>query len=204
MTCKIDGCETAIMYKADKVCQKHYFRMMRYGTYDLVRARKYRIQNPAGYQKLYEPKHPLANADSYVYEHRKVYFDEISCEVSVCAMCGNGESWDTCHIDHIDDDVTNNSKENLRALCRGCNVFRAHTPVSMGSGHLTANGMTMTVNAWARQEGVCVTGNTIRRRSMSGMSDYESIFGEKVTHKNSAPASIPCRYDEVRGVGVKG
>jgi len=74
----------------------------------------------------------------------------------------------------------------------------------MGSGHLTANGMTMTVNAWARQEGVCVTGNTIRRRSMSGMSDYESIFGEKVTHKNFAPASIPCRYDEVRGVGVKG
>lgn len=36
MKCKIDGCNREAMYKADCVCQMHYFRFMRNGTYDLL------------------------------------------------------------------------------------------------------------------------------------------------------------------------
>jgi hypothetical protein len=201
MKCKIEGCDRAADYKADQVCQKHYFRMIRYGTYELTRSRKYRISNPAGYQKIYEPLHPLANSDGYVYEHRKVYFDQVSSVVSGCDMCSDPQNWESCHIDHIDDDVTNNGKENLRVTCRACNVFRAHTADSMGKVHLTVNGVTMSAHAWARQEGVRVAGNTIRRRKMSGMSDYESVYGEKITHRNSAPKSKPLKYDKARGIG---
>ena len=73
MKCKIDGCTQNARYKKDQVCQKHYFRFMRYGTYELTSVRKYRIENPAGYQKIYEPSHFLAGKDGYVYEHRFVY-----------------------------------------------------------------------------------------------------------------------------------
>ena len=37
MKCKIDGCTQNARYKKDQVCQKHYFRFMRYGTYELKR-----------------------------------------------------------------------------------------------------------------------------------------------------------------------
>jgi len=75
MKCKIKGCVKESVYKKDQVCQKHYFRHMRTGTYELVPSRKYRIENPAGYQKIFEPSHELADSIGYVYEHRFVYFN---------------------------------------------------------------------------------------------------------------------------------
>ena len=85
MKCKVDGCERNADYQSQQVCQKHYFRFMRNGHYDLKtvdernpynRSRKYRTQNPAGYQKIYEPNHPLAQKGGDVYEHRFVEFDQ--------------------------------------------------------------------------------------------------------------------------------
>ena len=133
MQCKIDGCGRDATYLKAQVCQKHYFRFMRYGTYELTKAglRKYRLTNPAGYQKLYEPTHILANKDGYVYEHRFVYFNS-GKQINKCEMCGCDINWGDCHIDHIDNDVTNNNINNLRAVCRGCNVFRAHDTTTMG------------------------------------------------------------------------
>ncbi len=205
MTCKIEGCDRYADYKAQQVCQKHYFRFMRYGTYDLSRkvhpngsTRVYRRTTPNGYEKLYEPEHQLANSDGYVYEHRKVFFEQIDSNPDSCEMCGNPVDWSTCHIDHKDNDKSHNLKENLRCLCRACNVFRAHTSTSMGARFLTHDGKTMTAGSWSRQPGVNVCGGTITRRKQMGMSDHQALFAEKGTHKNSRPNKQPMKYDELR------
>lgn len=181
----------------------HYFRFMRNGTYDTVITRKYRTQNPAGYQKLYEPSHALANKDGSVYEHRFVLYnnrDLIGNPVTQCELCGDDISWSSLHVDHIDDDVTNNNLVNLRPTCRSCNTFRGHTSYSMGSIILTINGKSLSPEAWSRQGGVKVTGATIRHRYRSGMSDYDCVFAPKKTHKSKDSKTTTLKYDKTRGI----
>lgn len=186
MKCKIEGCERDAMYQAQCVCQKHYFRFMRYGTYDLSAPikRKMRISNPAGYQKLYEPEHPLAGHDGYVYEHRKVVFDKYHRVLPDCEICGKPTNWETCHIDHKDNDVTNNNHENLRPLCNACNTRRFYPEqhTIKGRRSVTFEGVTKTPQEWSRDERVNVCGAQIALRMMSGMSDYDALFSPKKTH----------------------
>lgn len=195
MKCKIDGCDNKVMYKKDNVCQKHYFRKMRYGTYELTSVRKYRLQNPAGYQKLYEPNHPLSNKDGYVYEHRMTYYD-FDKNVTECALCNIDINWKTLHIDHIDEDVTNNKLSNLRPLCRACNTFRGHNDLSMGKTFIEYNGEKLTPSQWARKEDVKVSQNTIKRRWDKGLTSYECIYGERKTHCKTNTKKTKTKYRE--------
>lgn len=180
MTCKIDGCCRKIMYKAQSVCQMHYFRFMRNGIYETILSRKYRITNPAGYQKIFEPDHFLANSDGYVYEHRFIVFNQYGHNLPDCEICGDTIKWDTCHIDHIDEDVTNNNMDNIRPVCRGCNTGRTERACNL---NLTVRGKTKSVSAWAKDPGVKVCRSTIIRRKMNGLSDYNALYMDKITHK---------------------
>ena len=199
MCCKIDGCKRKVMYKNLKLCQMHYFRFMRNGTFELTRTKKYRLTNPAGYQKLNEPLHPLANSDGYVYEHRFIYFNEISKKVDYCKLCNVPITWENCHIDHMDNDVTNNNKDNLRALCRPCNTFRGYTKYSVGT-LIEIDGIELTAAAWSRQDGVKVRCNTIRHRLRKGYSSFDAVYGDKKTHTNNENISVKRKYDEMRGI----
>jgi 5-methylcytosine-specific restriction endonuclease McrA len=185
MKCKVEGCSKDAQYKEKQLCQMHYFRIMRNGTTDtLPKSRKYRLQNPAGYQKIFEPNHPTVNSDGYAYEHRFVVYEEYGENLPNCAICGKVTDWETCHIDHIDRDVTNNKLDNLRPLCRGCNTFRDYPDQHTLNGHhaVTCNGKTMTPTEWARQPGVNVSHSTIVHRLAKGMSAQDAIFSEKKTH----------------------
>lgn len=188
MQCKVDGCNRDAMYRGKQLCQMHYFRVMRNGTTDtLPKTRKYRTQNPAGYQKIYEPSHPLKDSTGYVYEHRFVVYGKYGTSLPACEICGKPTFWDSCHIDHIDKDVTNNKLENLRPVCRGCNTFRDYPEqhLAKNAHSITHNGKTMTATEWARQENVNVCGNTIVRRLREGKSVYEALYGRKITHKRN-------------------
>ena len=121
--CCVDGCDREVMYKADKLCQKHYFRNMRNGTFDIIRTNKYRIFTPNGYSKVYEPSCELVNHNGYVFEHRLVYWKNKQ-NVSNCEICNKEISWETVHIDHKDNNRLNNDISNLRPLCNGCNTQR--------------------------------------------------------------------------------
>jgi hypothetical protein len=104
---------------------------MRNGTYDIVNVKSYRLENPKGYQMIYEPNHYLAQkAKGYVYEHRFVLFNKVGTSISECEICKKDWCWDdvyNSHVDHIDEDVKNNNINNLRPLCNSCNVSRART-----------------------------------------------------------------------------
>jgi len=181
------------------LCQKHYFRQWRYGSTNTKReqkrmelgySRKYRTQMDArGYQRLYEPNHPLADSEGGVYEHRKVVFDQIGFELKECELCSMPVNWKTVHIDHIDNNPKNNHPSNLRPLCRVCNTGRnypeAHT--FAGNTAITIGDVTLTAAEWSRVSGGFVTGSTIARRIKGGMSPEQALTSPKVTHGKGMP-----------------
>ncbi len=191
MKCSVDGCNNEVLaYRTQGVCQKHYFRFRRYGTYDLTKKGKikYRLTNPDGYQRLYEPTHPLSTKGGYVYEHRMVVYDKYGVDLPDCELCGNKTDWNTCVIDHKDDDVTNNFPDNLRPVCNWCNTSRGihkEAYVYYPGTSITLDGKTMTASEWARQPGVVVSRVTIIARKRSGASDYDAVYGKKKTHNGS-------------------
>lgn len=196
MPCKINGCDRDVMYPGKMLCQVHYFRFMRYGTYELVGPRKHggvptirkmRKSNAAGYQLLFDPTHKLSMKDGYVYEHRKVVYSIYGENLPSCEICGKPTDWKTCHIDHKDTDVTNNIFGNLRPLCRACNTFRDY-PSQHTKKHcmaITFDGVTQTPEEWSRDPRVLVVGRTISLRKRSGMSDFDALFSPKLTNKNT-------------------
>lgn len=192
MKCKVEGCGRDAMYKKQRVCQMHYFRNMRNNTYDTIMKRKYRIVNPAGYHKIYEPQHILSDSQGYIYEHRAILFSTLGhLETIACQLCGKLMSWDNLQTDHIDEDVTNNHSYNLRPLCIACNTERGRAKIpkhtANGRYSITYLGVTKTPTEWARDENVKVSHSTIIRRKQLGMSDEDALFSEKKTHNGKKP-----------------
>lgn len=190
--CSVSDCGRDATYKEKRLCQKHYFRLWRYGTTDTIKAGKAkpRVETPNGYVRLYRPGHPLADKTAYVYEHRAVAWDMYGDCLPPCEMCGTQLTWLACHIDHIDTDRKNNAPANIRAVCRGCNVLRGRSarPEHMRGRNvgITIDGKTLTPTEWARQPGVNVSHNTIRYRLANGASAFDAVYGEKKTHKAKA------------------
>ncbi len=181
MKCKVEGCEREAMYQKQRVCQKHYFRKMRNGTYDKQEP-KYRVGHTGGYIQVREPSHILANSRGYVYEHRYIYYEKVSKEITRCEMCGVSIGWGNAHIDHKDENRKNNNPENLRPLCSNCNTRRNRDNTKDGQ-QFTHNGKTQNAGAWAKEKGVDVNRATIIGRRKRGMTDEDCLFSEKITHK---------------------
>ena len=181
MKCRIDDCNRDSMYKKKQLCQMHYFRIMRNGVSDIVNTRKYRQTQSTGYQLLDEPNHPMAQAGGYVYEHRLVLFNKLGYSITSCDLCGNVWSWDDLyksHVDHIDEDRTNNDISNLRPLCNSCNTRRnpkikEHS--KKGRIAVEYDGVTMTPNEWDREDFVPVEGYVIRNRIKRGWSVVDAL-----------------------------
>ncbi|EDJ2117581.1 HNH endonuclease [Salmonella enterica subsp. enterica serovar Kentucky] len=202
MKCKIDGCDRECRYMEQQVCQKHYFRMMRYGTYELTKHGKGKgiSANAKGYVMIKEPSHPLAMKNGFVYEHRKAVYAKFGEHLPPCELCGKYVTWANAHIDHKDDRVNNNNPDNLRVLCNACNVMRSriHIPshTRKNSHAITFNGETKTPAEWSRDPRVSIAGNTILFRLRKGMSVEQALFGQKLTHRGKKANGYQPKYGE--------
>jgi hypothetical protein len=153
-----------------------------------------RYQDSAGYWKVYEPKHPLADSTGYVWEHRKIVYDRIGDVVPPCELCGKILSWTNAVVDHIDEVKWNNDPNNLRPLCHGCNTWRGKrlpSHLHKGNHAITFDGETKTAAEWARDPRVKVAGHTIMVRKRNGMSDYDALFSPKLTHNGGRDKPPP-------------
>ncbi len=202
MKCKVEDCDRDCRYVEQQVCQKHYFRMMRYGTYELTRHGKHKpfTRNAKGYVMSRDPEHPLAMKNGFVYEHRKVIYAKYGDRLPPCELCGKEVNWNTVHIDHKDEVVNNNEDRNLRVLCNACNVMRSrvHIPShTRKSCHaITYNGETKTPAEWSRDPRVKIAGNTILGRLKRGMTVEEALFSERITHCNKKTKVYTPKYGE--------
>lgn len=112
--------------------------------------RVFRRIHSKGYILLDYPEHPLSQSNGYVYEHRLVFHNYFKGEKLKCEKCGADWLWRTYfdHIDHIDEDKSNNDISNLRPLCNSCNVQRTKRIQSEAKGRvpITYNSKTLTAN----------------------------------------------------------
>lgn len=169
------GCDRPALYKSACLCQKHYFRARRGRPLeDRPRGVPF-IVDPRGYLGIYEPSHPLAHANGVVPAHRKALFDSGSV-VNECDICKVRVTWKSCHVDHIDENPSNNAIGNLRPLCMDCNVKRTKVIDRRGATVLIAEGERKTLSEWSRDIRVQVGIHTIIRRKKLGMSDEHALF----------------------------
>lgn len=203
MKCSVIECDRQARYKSPQLCQMHYFRLRRTGTTQ-PRRPKPRQETPNGYVRVYAPDHPLADPSGYVFEHRKVAYDDRGGELSLCEACGLVDiTWETCHVDHQDEDRQNNVPSNLLATCIGCNVMRGQKrPRHTHAGRiaLTYDGITQTATEWARDPRVRVSSSTIRQRKWRGATDEQALFASKVTHTSRAPKKVRTKFENGKRV----
>ena len=190
MKCKIDNCDRDTDYDKQQVCQKHYFRFMRYGTYELTRKPRSQFVSytPNGYIKIFLPDHKLSTKGGFVFEHRAKFYDANYNKKLICEMCGANWTFRTYfdHVDHIDENKLNNELSNLRPLCNACNTRRNKRPdhERVNTVAILFNGETKTAEEWSRENVSSVCGATILRRYRSGQSAHDSITKPSKTYKS--------------------
>lgn len=123
--CCVQGCDSPAVRVGAGLCEKHHARLRRLGQHTLPKAPE-EIEQSAGYLLTWAPQHPLATSGqrSRVYTHRKVYYDAHGAGPFNCYHCGAHQTWETMHVDHLDDDVKNNELSNLVCSCPTCNQRR--------------------------------------------------------------------------------
>lgn len=87
-----------------------------------------RITNPQGYVLVREPSHPLAKADGYVFEHRKVVYDA-GIEIP--------PGYVVHHLNEVRDD---NRLENLQVLTMSAHRAAHRRPPEHGKRSTYASG----------------------------------------------------------------
>ena len=154
--CKTDDCHNKASRVGAGLCEACYGRQRRRGTTD-IKTYPDKTITSAGYVRIKEPNHCLSDSTGSVYEHRFVYFEGNGKGPFLCYWCGESVSWDTMHVDHLDDIKKNNEPDNLVASCPECNQARGRNKMKMSMRRkhgITHNGRTMTRSEWAVEIGI--------------------------------------------------
>lgn len=157
--CEVADCGKPTRTKSAELCKMHYHRLYRTGALEL-RAPQAAREHSGGYIVRCAPGHPLVARlkKPYEYEHRIVYYDAHGEGPFPCFWCSKEVTWDTLHIDHLDDEKKNNRPDNLVASCPVCNQARgkhkAAAKMRAAGKIIEYGGRSMCVSEWARELGI--------------------------------------------------
>jgi hypothetical protein len=168
--CCVDGCKGVARANNTPYCEKHYYRIRRNGTIEL-KHKPHKTIHSGGYVLIPAIGHPLTirHTNNTEYEHRFVYYNHCGEGPFNCHWCGKEVTWDTLHIDHLNNCKTDNRIDNLVASCPVCNQQRGHEKLmdTVRRKHgLEYNGRIKTINEWARDIGI--KGSSLRLRLANG------------------------------------
>lgn len=160
--CKVDGCDNEANRISSRLCEKHYMRVRRHGSTDKKsNVKPGKLEHVGGgYLLLYMPDHPLARGCSpRVYEHRVIYYDHHGEGPFKCYHCGATQTWETMHVDHLDDNPKNNRIDNLACSCPTCNQSRGRAKMTKTAQEnsewmIEFRGERLHVKEWADRLGI--------------------------------------------------
>jgi hypothetical protein len=188
--CSTPGCDKLANRKGSGLCEGCYMRMRRKGTTDYKPAPRYRTEQSVGYIWVREPSHPLADSTGLVYEHRFVFYNEHGIGPFKCHWCGLDIEWETMHVDHLDDDKTNNNIDNLVPSCPLCNQKRGRWKMiakqRANGKQITYNGVTKTAGLWAKDLGLSRSAFTRR------MECWPIDMVMTMPHGKTGPKKVRC------------
>lgn len=125
--CGVHKCGRPATRIGSGLCDTHYYRVRRNGTLDLLPVRN-AYKHSAGYVVCRYPNHPLArtkgSAKNWVFEHRVIAYEKYGPTELSCHWCGVPIVWKTLHVDHLNEDKTDNDPSNLVVSCKQCNRAR--------------------------------------------------------------------------------
>jgi hypothetical protein len=183
-TCTVDQCGNETRSLNSKYCEKHYYRIRRNGSVDL-KPFNIRIKHSGGYDLVYSPNHPLrqGHVGNYEYEHRVVYYNNHGVGPFACHWCGDAVSWQTLHVDHLNDNKKDNRIENLVASCAICNQHR-------GVGKMTSS-MRSLYGVWLEFQG--------KRRMLTDWAKHVGISRSSLQWRIKSGWTIERALTEPRG-----
>jgi hypothetical protein len=144
----------------------HYGRIRRNGHLEPIRKRRH--YHTGGYVEIgLEKDHPLIAARArkgyFEYEHRVVFFNTNGFGPFLCHWCSRQVTWETMHVDHLNDIKTDNDIGNLVPSCPLCNLARGREKLLARCGvWLERGGVGDTQSGWARRLGISL--GTVRYR----------------------------------------
>lgn len=161
MNCKIEDCGKHANRKGHQLCEAHYGRFRRNGTFD-VRPPVVESSHSGGYILDHVDGHPLCTpgGGNVVFQHRRIYYDIHGVGPFQCNWCAERITWADLHVDHLNEDKKDNAPDNLVVSCGVCNQQRGMWKSVAKSKH---NGLIITFNGesycqvdWARKIGITV------------------------------------------------
>jgi len=176
--CSVDGCCSPADRVGAGLCEAHYMRVRRHGsTHKLSPAHEGNLVHSGGYILKAAPGNPRALGGYRAYEHRLVFTKHHGEGPFTCHWCGTKVTWDDMHVDHLNDNRSDNDINNLVSSCPTCNQSRGRwkmlRTVREKNG-VEIRGEVRTMNEWSAIAGI--SRSAIQSRIKRGWSIEWAVF----------------------------